>query len=311
MVGERIVSLIPSATEIVAALGFENQLVGRSHECDFPASVAALPACSSSRVDPAAPSREIDDRVRTIVSEALSVYRVDTSLLERLAPTHIITQTQCEVCAVSLADVQRAVGELVRCRPEVVSLEPMALPDIWRDIHAVAASLGAAERAERLVDALTARLADLRARTAPLDRRPVIACIEWIDPLMHAANWVPELVDIAGGTVMTGEAGRHSGYLEMAELLDRDPDVIAVMPCGFDIERSLQEMRALTSHAGWADLSAVRTGRVYLTDGNQFFNRPGPRVVESAEILAELLHPDTCDFEHRGTGWIPWDDALV
>ncbi|MDE0348328.1 MAG: ABC transporter substrate-binding protein, partial [Gammaproteobacteria bacterium] len=242
MASERIVSLIPSATEIVAALGFADRLVGRSHECDFPASVAALPACSSSRVDPAARSREIDDQVRTIVSEALSVYRVDTPLLEKLAPTHIITQTQCEVCAVSLADVRRAVGELVRCRPEVVSLEPMALPDIWRDIHAVAGSLGAAQRGEGLVAALTARLADLRARTEPLGKRPVVACIEWIDPLMDAGNWVPELVDIAGGTVMTGEAGRHSGYLAMADLLERDPDVIAVMPCGFDIERSRQEM---------------------------------------------------------------------
>ena len=309
MAGERIVSLIPSATEIVAALGFGDRLVGRSHECDFPASVRALPACSSSRVDPAASSRAIDDRVRTIVAEALSVYRVDIALLERLAPTHILTQTQCEVCAVSLADVRRAVRELVRCRPEVVSLEPMALPDIWRDIHAVAASLGAAERGERLVDTLTARLEDLRARTDRLAKRPVLACIEWIDPLMYAANWVPELVDLAGGTAMTGEAGRHSGYMEMAELVERDPDVIAVMPCGFDIERSLQEMPALTSHPGWADLAAVRAGRVYVTDGNQFFNRPGPRLVESAEILAELLHPDTFDFGHRGTGWIPWGAA--
>ena len=309
MADERIVSLIPSATEIVAALGFGDRLVGRSHECDFPPPIRALPACSSSRVDPAAPSREIDDRVRTIVAEALSVYRVDVALLERLAPTHIVTQTQCEVCAVSLADVQRAVGELVRCRPEVVSLEPMALPDLWRDVHAVAASLGAAERGERLVDDLAARLADLRARTKPLGRRPVIACIEWIDPLMHAGNWVPELVDIAGGTVMTGEPGQHSGYLAMAELVEGNPDVIAVMPCGFDIERSGQEMPALTSHPDWEDLRAVRAGRVYLTDGNQFFNRPGPRVVESAEILAELLHPGTLDFGHCGTGWIPWHDA--
>lgn len=309
MADERIVSLIPSATEIVAALGFGDRLVGRSHECDFPASVRALPTCSSTRVDPAAPSREIDDRVRTIVSEALSVYRVDAALLERLAPTHIVTQTQCEVCAVSFADVRRAVGELIRCRPQVVSLEPMALPDIWRDIHAVAASLGARERGERLVATLTARLAGLRARTEPLGKRPVVACLEWIDPLMHAGNWVPELVDIAGGTVMTGEPGRHSGYLEPTELLEQDPDVIAVMPCGFDIDRSRQEMPALTSGPRWADLAAVRAGRVYLTDGNQFFNRPGPRVVESAEILAELLHPGTFDFGHRGTGWVPWDDA--
>jgi len=308
MAGERIVSLIPSATEIVAALGFGDRLVGRSHECDFPASVAALPACSSSRVDPAAPSREIDDRVRTIVSEALSVYRVDTPLLERLAPTHIITQTQCEVCAVSLADVRRAVGELVRCRPEVVSLEPMALPDIWRDIHAVAVSLGAAGCGERLVDALTARLADLRARTEPLDKRPVVACIEWIDPLMHAENWLPELVAIAGGTVMMGEAGRHSGYFNIEQLEASDPDVVAIMPCGFDIARSIDELPALTERPQWRRLSAVRSGRVFVTDGNQYFNRPGPRLVESAEILAELLHPEAFDLGHQGAGWVRWRD---
>ena len=306
MADARIVSLIASATEIVAALGFEEQLVGRSHECDHPPGVDRVPVCSSSKVNVGAPSRRIDRQVRAIVAEALSVYRVDAALLDRLAPTHIITQTQCEVCAVSLADVERAVSELVHSRPSVVSLEPMALPDIWRDIRTVAASVGAPERGDRLVATLTARLDAIRARTAALRKRPVIACIEWIDPLMHAENWVPELVEIAGGTVMLGEPGRHSGYFPMEELVRRDPDVIAVMPCGFDIERSVREMPPLASHADWARLAAVRAGRVYITDGNQYFNRPGPRIVESAEILAELLHPDAVDCGHRGTGWVPW-----
>ncbi len=306
MADARIVSLIASATEIVTALGFEEQLVGRSHECDFPPGVERLPACSSSQVDAAATSRRIDGRVRALVAEALSVYRVDPALLDRLAPTHIITQTQCEVCAVSLADVERAVLELVHSRPRVVSLEPMDLGDVWGDIRTVAASLGAPDHGARLVDGLTARLDAIRARTEVLAERPVIACIEWIDPLMHAENWVPELVRIAGGTIMIGEPGRHSGYFSMDELVRRDPDVIAVMPCGFDIERSLQEMPPLATHRDWARLSAVRAGRAYVTDGNQYFNRPGPRVVESAEILAELLHPGAVDFGHRGTGWVPW-----
>ena len=309
MADVRIVSLIASATEIVAALGFEEQLVGRSHQCDHPPGVGRVPVCSSSKVDAGAPSRRIDRQVRAIVAEALSVYRVNAALLDRLAPTHIITQTQCEVCAVSLADVERAVCELVQSRPSVVSLEPMALPDIWRDIRTVAASVGAPERGDRLVATLTARLDAIRARTAALGKRPVIACIEWIDPLMHAENWVPELVEIAGGTVMLGAPGRHSGYFPMEELVRRDPDVIAVLPCGFDIERSVREMPPLVGHPDWSRLSAVRTGRVYITDGNQYFNRPGPRVVESAEILAELLHPEAFDFEHRGRGWIPWSEA--
>ena len=307
----RIVSLIPSATEIVAALGFEEQLVGRSHECDFPAFVSDLPVCSSSRIDAGATSLQIDNQVRAIVAEALSVYRVDAALLDRLAPTHIVTQTQCEVCAVSLADVERAVRELVASQPRIVSLAPMHLADVWQDIQTVATALGAPERGARLVDRLTARLEAMRTRAAELPRRPLIACIEWIEPLMHAENWLPELVEIAGGTVMLGEAGRHSRYFAIEELVERDPDIIALMPCGFDIHRSRDEMPALTSRPEWPRLSAVTSGRVFVTDGNQYFNRPGPRVVESAEILAELLHPDVFEFGHRGTGWVPWDAATA
>ena len=305
----RIVSLIASATEIVAALGFEDRLVGRSHECDFPASVGRVPVCSSSKVNVDASSRAIDTQVRSIVAEALSVYSVDAQLLDRLAPTVIVTQTQCEVCAVSLADVERAVCELVRSEPEIVSLEPMGLGDIWRDIAAVATALDAPDRGACLVDQLKGRLDKIRAKSAQLSARPAIACIEWIDPLMYAGNWLPELVDIAGGAIMMGEAGRHSGYFEIEELAERDPDVVAIMPCGFDIARSVDEMSTLALRPEWGRLFAVRDGRVFVTDGNQYFNRPGPRVVESAEILAELLHPDAFDFGHRGSGWIRWDGA--
>ena len=302
----RIISLIASATEIVCALGFEESMVGRSHECDYPPSVEKLPVCSSSKVDVDGSSRAIDDQVRAIVADALSVYRVDAALLDEVAPTVIITQTQCEVCAVSLKDVEQAVCELVASEPKIVSLEPMDLGDVFTDIRAVAAALGRPERAERLNAGLTARLDAIRERSGALGERPVVACIEWIDPLMHAENWVPELVEIAGGRVMLGEAGRHSGYFEFDRMLEADPDVIAVMPCGFDIPRTAAEMPPLAAQPGWSELSAVRSGRVFLTDGNQYFNRPGPRVVESAEILAELLHPEAFDFGHRGSGWTEW-----
>ena len=302
----RVVSLIASATEIVCALGFEESMVGRSHECDFPPSVEKLPVCSSSKVDVDGSSRAIDDQVRAIVADALSVYRVDAALLDDIAPTVIITQTQCEVCAVSLRDVEQAVCELVASEPKIVSLEPMDLGDVFTDIRAVAAALGRPVRAERLNAGLTARLDAIRERSGALGKRPVIACIEWIDPLMHAENWVPELVEIAGGRVMLGEAGRHSGYFEFERMVEADPDVIAVMPCGFDIPRTAAEMPPLAAQPGWSELSAVRNDRVFLTDGNQYFNRPGPRVVESAEILAELLHPEVFDFGHRGSGWTEW-----
>ncbi len=306
MTEPRVISLIASATEIVCALGFEDCMVGRSHECDYPPTVEKLPVCSSSKVDVDGSSRAIDDQVRSIVADALSVYRVDGRLLDELSPTVIVTQTQCEVCAVSLKDVEEAVCELVSSEPRIVSLAPMDLGDVFTDIGTVAATLGRPERAERLTAGLTARLDAIRERSSGLAERPKIACIEWIDPLMHAENWVPELVEIAGGSVMLGEAGRHSGYFEFEKMMEVDPDVIAVMPCGFDIPRTAAEMPPLAARPGWSDLSAVKNGRVFLTDGNQYFNRPGPRVVESAEILAELLHPEVFDIGHRGSGWTEW-----
>ena len=303
----RIITLIASATEIVCALGFEDQLVGRSHECDYPSSTASLPVCSSSKIEVKANSKSIDDQVRTIVADGLSVYRVDAELLDRLAPTVIITQTQCEVCAVSLKDVEKAVCELVGSQPRIVSLEPMSLSDVWKDIRIVASDLGDPARGNDLVARLTDRLEALRTETASAESRPSIACIEWIDPLMTAGNWVPELVECAGGENLFGEPGKHSGYFDIEQLAEADPDVVAIMPCGFGIERSCREMAPLAAHPIWRELSAVKQGRVVMTDGNHFFNRPGPRMVESAEILSEFLHPGRFDFGHRGRGWRYWN----
>ena len=306
---ERIVTLIASATEIVCALGFERQVVGRSHECDYPDSMHALPVCSSAKIEVEASSQAIDDQVRAIVADGLSVYRVNTELLDRLAPTVIITQAQCEVCAVSLKDVEKAVCELVDSNPRVVSLEPMSLGDVWKDIRLVASELGDPARGDDLARRLSDRLEALRAATARIVNRPSVACIEWIAPLMSAGNWVPELVACAGGTNLFGESGKHSGYFDMEQLAEADPDVIAIMPCGFDIERSCREMPPLATSPLWKGLSAVQKGRVVITDGNHYFNRPGPRVVESAEILSEFLHPGQFDFGHYGHGWEYWNNA--
>jgi iron complex transport system substrate-binding protein len=300
----RIISLIASATEIVCALGFESQMVGRSHECDFPASVKRLPVCTSPKFEVEGLSYEIDERVKAILQEALSVYRVDADLLERLRPTHIITQSQCEVCAVSLKDVEQAVCQFTSSQPVVVSLEPNALADVWSDIRRVAAALNAIERGEELVAGLRRRMDEIEAKARAAAERPTVACVEWIDPLMAAGNWSPELVEMAGGVNLFGEAGKHSPWMRWDEMIAADPDVIFISPCGFDIARTMEEMDLLTGKPEWRELKAVKENRVFVADGNQYFNRPGPRLVESLEILAELLHPELFNFGHEGKGWV-------
>ena len=299
----RVVSLLPSSTEIIHALGCGERIVGRSHECDFPAGIDALPPCTAPKFDTNGTSREIDERVKAVLQDAVSVYSVDTALLDELAPDLVVTQSQCELCAVSLADVQAAVRELVRSRPEVLSLEPNELKDVWRDIASVAKALGVSESGDELLSDLHERLDAITGRAREIGRRPRAACIEWYDPLMAAGNWVPELVEIAGGEDVLGVAGEHSAWLEWEALEEAEPEAVVLMPCGFDIPRSRRELAALTGRAEWTRLEAVQRGAVFVTDGNQFFNRPGPRLVESAEILAEILHPDAFSFGHEGAGW--------
>lgn len=307
MTTPRIVSLIASSTEIVCALGFERQLVGRSHECDYPPSIARLPVCTSPKFPVEGTSREIDDRVKGVLEDALSVYKVDARLLDELQPTHIITQSQCEVCAVSLKDVERAVCEITSTNPVIVSLEPNALTDVWADIRRVGAALQASERADELIRKLEGRMAEIVEKARAIDSRPSVACIEWIDPLMAAGNWMPELVEMAGGKNLFGEAGKHSPWMSWDELLERQPDVIVVTPCGFDIARSLEDIHFMSDRPDWHGLRAVQTNSVFVADGNQYFNRPGPRLVESLEILAEVFHPTQFRFGHEGKGWIRYD----
>jgi len=306
MTPPRIVSLIASATEIVCALGFEDQLVGRSHECDYPPSVKSLPQITSPKFNVEGTSAEIDHRVKSIVQDALSVYRVDAAMLEELKPTHIITQSQCEVCAVSLKDVEQAVCELTSSRPSIVSLEPNSLDDVWADISRVGEALDATPRAEQVVDELKSRMDDIVQRTHWLDTNPSVAYIEWIEPLMAGGNWMPELISMAGGLNLFGEAGKHSPWMTWDDLVTKDPDVIFVAPCGFDIPRTLEEMNLLSDKDDWKHLKAVRDGRVFVADGNQYFNRPGPRLAESLEILAEVIHPNVFHFGHEGTGWVKY-----
>ena len=305
----RIVSLLPSATEIVAALGLGDKLVARSHACDYPADVERLPVCTRPAFETAGTSAELHERVSALLDSALGVYRLDMAALAAARPSHILTQAQCEVCAVSLEQVQAAVAEFLPGPTEVISLEPARLGEVWADIRRVARALGV--DGDVVCKGLAARILQISARASELGGagRPGVACIEWTEPLMAAGNWVPELVDIAGGQTLFGEVGGPSPRLSWQALRESDPDLIVLMPCGYDLARTLTEARTLAARPDWAALRAVRTGRLYAVDGNAFFNRPGPRLVESLEILAEILHPHHFNFDHHGLGWRRLEDG--
>lgn len=298
----RIVSLLPSATEIVAALGVLDHLVGRSHECDYPPEVQHLPICCWPRIDVSQSGAEIDRQVKDRLRAGLSVYEVDADLLRELRPDVILTQTQCNVCAVTPQDLE-AVLSHGHHTPAVIDLHPQRLEQLFGDIHVVAFALHVPDRGHELVVDLRGGFESLRLRTSKRHRKPTVVCLEWFEPLMTAGNWVPELVEIAGGQNVGAEPWQHSPTLDWSQLLAADPEVLVLMPCGWGIARARAEAQVLTSDPRWSQLSAVRAGRVFVVDGHQFFNRPGPRLLDSAQILAEILHPEVCDFGHRGRNW--------
>jgi iron complex transport system substrate-binding protein len=253
-------------------------------------------------------SADIDRRVKEIVRDGLSVYRIEEEALKALAPDVIVTQDQCEVCAVSLSDVEAATCTWAGQPVSIVSLKPDSLADVRADIWKVASSLDAKEAGEELLRQIDARLSRAREQTA--DRaRPRVAFIEWVDPLMVGGNWMPELIEAAGGDNLFGIAGKPSGYMQWEEVVAANPDVIIVGPCGYGLQRTLEELPMLVARPGWQELRAVRNGRVYFTDGNSYFNRPGPRLADSAEILVEILHPDVASPRHEGSAWLKLQDV--
>ncbi len=297
----RVISLLASGTELVCALGAGDRLVGRSHECDTPEWVKRLPACSAPTFDITGSSREIDALVRQRLRDSEPLYRVDEALLVELAPDVLITQSHCEVCAVSPKDVARADPPSL-CRKQVVDLGAGTLEGILEGFLQVSRVLEAVQAGETLVSGLRSRMAAVADRTRRLD--PVtIACLEWIDPVFNMGNWGPELVARAGGQNLLGTPGEHSSATPWERVIEADPEVLLVAPCGFGIERTLREMNLLAEQPGWRNLKAVRTGRVAVADGNRYFNRSGPSVVESIEILAEILHPEEFPPLKQGTRW--------
>jgi iron complex transport system substrate-binding protein len=287
----RIVSLLPAATDIVVELGLGDQLVGRTHECDWPPEVVApVPVVTSAEFDSEAlSSREISEAVGGAAHQGSSLYTLDTGLLADLAPDVVLTQDLCQVCAVSYEAVADSVRVLDGDGPRVVSLEPRTLPDVLACLRQVGDVLGVPEAAASRVGELRQRLDTVRAQVS--DRpRPRVAAIEWLDPLWPAGHWVPEQIRCAGGTPLLAEPGEHTRPMEWAALRAAAADVIALMPCGFPPGRTVKEAGLLTGHPSWAELPAVRDDRVWVLDGPAYYNRPGPRVVRGAEVLAHVLH---------------------
>lgn len=300
----RIASLLPSATEIVCALGLADRVVGVSHECDFPAEICGRPVLTAPKIDPDGSSAEIHESIERLVREGLGVYRIEHDLLKAVAPDLIVTQDQCDVCAVPLEDVTEAVRRVLERTVDVVSLRPSRLADLWEDIARVGTAARASAAVGPLVDRLRTRLAALHRTARRVTRRPRVAVIEWIEPLMVAGNWVPELIDLAGGAEQhLVEPGAHSRQVEWAALAAYEPEVVVIAPCGFSITRTRHDLHRLTSRPEWKGLPAVRAGRVYLLDGNVYLNRPGPRLVDGGEILAHVMHPQEFPAVFRD-GWL-------
>jgi iron complex transport system substrate-binding protein len=285
----RVVSLLPSATEMVHFAGAADSLVGVTHECDHPPGVERLPKLTSSRIDPALSGTEIDAEVNRLVTDDESIYALDADLLESLAPDLVITQGLCDVCAVSTGLVEEAVAGL-RNRPELLELNPTSLEDVLGDSVRIGEALGRGERARENVALLRSRLEEIEGAVAGL-ARPGVGCIEWLDPPFSAGHWVPEMVRLAGGRELFAGPGERSVRLDWETVFEAAPGVLVLMPCGFDAARAAEEAKALPSLPGWPDLPAVKDGRVWVVDANSFFSRPAPRLVEGVEILARVLHP--------------------
>ncbi len=301
----RIVSLLASGTELVCALGQGASLVARSHECDDPPWVTGLPSVTGPTFDVSGSSADIDARVKAKLRAGEPLYAVDGERLAALAPDVVITQVHCEVCAVSPRELDAAHGWPALRGFRTVSMRAGSLAGILDDFADVSVAIGCAEVGERFVADLRTRMAGWRQRWAGVSR-PSVVCLEWADPIFPMGNWGPELVELAGGACVLGEANAHSRTTPWQAVLDADPEVLVVAPCGFGLERAAAEMPGLAARPGWDNLRAVRAGRVYVADGNRFFNRSGPTLFETVPLLTEILHPDTVGRASEGTLYRKW-----
>lgn len=301
----KIVTLIPSATEIVAFLGKKDLIVGRSHECDYPKDLNKIIKLTSPKINVEGTSREIHKQINTILENSLSVYKVDIKELKKLEPDLVITQAHCEVCAVSLTEVEEIVTKHLNEKTRIISLQPNTLGEVFDDIKKVAKGLNLdLITTESLIKPLEQRVKNIQIKSSKKKKRTV-ACIEWIEPLMAAGNWIPEMVKISGGEDIFGKPGKDSHWINFEEIKSYDPEIIIFLPCGYNIEKTKDEVEnLLIKESKWNNLKAFKDKEFFVVDGNQFFNRPGPRLVESLEIFAEIIHPSLFNFNHQKSGWI-------
>ena len=302
---KKIVTLIPSATEIVAFLGMKDSIVGRSHECDYPKDLQNIIKLTSPKINIEGSSSEIHQQINKILENSLSVYKVDIEELKKLEPDVVITQAHCEVCAVSLSEVEDIVTNHLNEKTKIISLQPNTLKEIFDDFYRVSRGLNLEKvNTENLIKPLKNKLENIEILGAR-QKRYKVACIEWIDPLMAAGNWIPEMVKISGGEDIFGKKGKDSHWIKFDEIKKKDPDIIIFLPCGYDINKTTNEVKQLfDKEVKWKNLKAYKNNKIFIVDGNQFFNRPGPRIIESLEIFAEIIHPDIFNFNHKFEGWI-------
>ena len=289
----RIVSLVPSATETLFALGLQDEVVGVSPECDFPPAARDKPVLSRNTIQPETMSQAaIDGKVAEHLRGGGSLYHVDARLLEEAAADVIFTQGLCEVCAASIEDVKSVASKLAR-PPEVISLDPTDLHGVFASIELVGRSTGREAEAQRLVASLRARLDAVESVSDDVDDVPTVGCLEWYDPLFNAGHWVPQMVEIAGGADVLAVSGKPSVRIEWRDVLIAAPQVLALMPCGFSVDRAVSDVSLLTRLPGWRDLPAVRKENVFAVDASSYFSRPGPRLADGVELLAHILHPES------------------
>ncbi len=301
----RIVSLLPGTTEIICKLGLEEHLAGRSHECNQSRFIRSLPVLTSPAIKRSENSREIHSEVQNLIENGLSVYKVDGEKLGELKPDLVLTQDHCEVCAASLDEVEEAVQAHCSANTTVVSVSPETLVEIFDSIEAIGKAANVKKKADMLIDELRMRIGIISQTINGTERDEVIT-LEWLDPLMTGGNWIPELVDLAGGESILAEPGVHSPVVEWNLILERNPDKLLIMPCGYTIPQTIKEMHMLTEREGWHSLKAVKNNEVYILDGDRFFNRPGPGIYDSTRILAEIFHPNLFKPISRKDGWVHW-----